>query len=289
LSENGWRLRERFRGLETTAWIDDGGETVREEGPMDLVLRREGREAAVSTGWTTESALDLMSTVAVPVARPISNPRTRASLRLRLRGISMDEVPVDDEQRRDGSELTIRRQPLRPADSYPLPYRGEEHAADLEPTLFLQSDHPRIRRLADEILGGERDALAATKRLNDWVYAFLDKVPTVSLPNALQVLDMGAGDCNEHAVLLAALARAAGLPARVIAGAVYLDQAFVYHAWVEVWLGRWVAVDPALHQLPADATHIKFVIGGPEEHFAMMAVIGRLQVDVLADVPPRLP
>jgi hypothetical protein len=93
---------------------------------------------------------------------------------------------------------------------------------------------------------------------------------------------MGAGDCNEHAVLFAALARAVGLPTRVVAGAVYLDEAFLYHAWCEVWLGRWVSVDPVLNQLPADATHLKFVVGGPDEHFAMIEIVGRLQVEVLS-------
>jgi hypothetical protein len=92
---------------------------------------------------------------------------------------------------------------------------------------------------------------------------------------------MGEGDCNEHAVLLAALGRAAGLPTRVVAGTVYLDGAFYYHAWCEVWVGRWVSIDPTFHQFPADATHIKFVVGGPEEHMAMMAIIGRLGIEVL--------
>jgi transglutaminase-like putative cysteine protease len=119
--------------------------------------------------------------------------------------------------------------------------------------------------------------------LNDWVYGHLRKVPTVSLPNAVQVLDMGEGDCNEHAVLFAALARAVGLPARVVAGAVYLDGAFFYHAWCEVWLTRWVSVDPTFHQFPADATHIKFVTGGPDEQLAMMEVVGRLGIEVLDD------
>ena len=94
---------------------------------------------------------------------------------------------------------------------------------------------------------------------------------------------MGEGDCNEHSVLYAALARAAGLPTRVAAGIVYLDGAFLYHAWNEVWLGeRWVAVDPTFDQFPADATHIKLVEGGPEVHDRLLQVIGRLSVDILS-------
>ena len=84
-------------------------------------------------------------------------------------------------------------------------------------------------------------------------------------------------------VSLAALGRAIGLPTRVAAGLVYMDGAFLYHAWDEVWLGRWVSIDPALHQFPADATHLKLVVGEPEEQMALLDVIGQLQIEVLDD------
>ena len=44
-----------------------------------------------------------------------------------------------------------------------------------------------------------------------------------------------------------------------------------------------MAIDPALHQFPADVTHIKFVVGGPEEQLAMMGIIRRLGIEVLDD------
>lgn len=275
-----WRIREEFRSLKTTAWIDGDGSVLREEGPMGLVLRRQTSDEALNQGWSGDTALDLVASAAVPVVRPIEDPRHRRSLRLRLSGVAVGNVPTDDEQVREGSVLTITR-PAAGMASYVLPYRDAQHADDLAPTAFLQSDHPRVQALAHEIVGEENDALRATLRLNEWVYRHLRKVPTISIPNALQVIDMGEGDCNEHAVLFAALGRAAGIPTRVIAGAVYLDGAFFYHAWCEVWLGRWVSIDPTFDQFPADATHIKFVVGGPDEQLAMMDIIGRLGVEVL--------
>jgi hypothetical protein len=282
MQRTAWRVREEFRGLETTAWLDDDGTVLREEGPLGLVLVREPREVALRDGWAGETALDLVAKAAVPVDRPIPAPRDSRLLRLRVRGIDVQGIPTDDEQTREGDVVTVRRRVLSATDSFALPYSEEAQAEHLQATLFLQSEHPRIRSQARRIIGDEEDARRAALKLSAWVYESLRKVPTVSLPNALQVLEMGAGDCNEHAVLFAALARAVGLPTRVVAGAVYLDGAFLYHAWCEVWLGRWVSVDPVLDQLPADATHLKFVVGGPEEHFAMMGVIGRLQVEVLS-------
>ena len=278
---DAWRVIEEFRGLQTTAWIDAGGTVLREEGPMGFVLIRQGAEEATAQDWSTQTALDVVASAAVPVAQPIGDARHRMTLKLRLSGVNLDDVPSDGQQRRDGAVVTVTRPPLSALRSYKLPYTGNEFTADLAATAFLQSDHPRIQSAAHAAIGEEHDALRAAQRLNDWVYRWLRKVPTISIPNALQVLDMGEGDCNEHAVLLAALARAAGIPTRVVAGAVYLDGAFLYHAWCEVWLGQWVPIDPAFHQFPADATHIKFVVGGPEKHLAMLSVIGRLHIDVL--------
>ena len=73
-----------------------------------------------------------------------------------------------------------------------------------------------------------------------------------SLPNAVEVFRNRVGDCNEFTVLYVALARALGLPARAIAGLVYLDGHFYYHAWPEVYAGRWIMVDPVFGQVPAD-------------------------------------
>ena len=33
-------------------------------------------------------------------------------------------------------------------------------------------------------------------------------------------------------------------------GLVHIRGSFYYHAWPEVWLGEWVAVDPTLGQAP---------------------------------------
>jgi Transglutaminase-like superfamily len=278
-----WRVREEFHGLQTTAWTDAAGVVLREEGPMGMVLVRTCREQALNAEWTKETARDLVANAAVPVDRPIEDARQRMSLRLRLAGIPTEKVPSDEEQVRNGSVLTIIRRSLADLQSYPLPYRGDAHAEDLKATAFLQSEHPRLLGVVHDVVGAEPDAVRAAMRLNDWVYNYLRKVPTISIPNALQVLDMGEGDCNEHAVLLAALGRAAGMPTRTVAGAVYINGAFFYHAWCEVWLGRWVSIDPALHQFPADATHIKFVVGGLEEQLGMIEFIGRLRLEVLDD------
>lgn len=277
-----WRVRESFRGIETTVWFDDTGRVLREEGPMGLATVRESAEQALAGGWSEGEAIDLIAAIAVPVHPPIAHARELRRLEVRIDGVDAARLPVDQRQHRRGDRVVIEREPAPAKDAFTLPYQGSEWRHELEATAFLQVTHPRIQAAAAEALGGETDAARAAERLRRWVFARLAKVPTMSLPNALQVLGMGAGDCNEHAVLFAALARAVGLPARVVAGTVYADGSFLYHAWNEVWLGSaWMSVDAAFDQMPVDATHIKLLEGGPEAHVAIVPLIGRLSIDVI--------
>jgi transglutaminase-like putative cysteine protease len=89
------------------------------------------------------------------------------------------------------------------------------------------------------------------------------------------------GDCNEHAMLFAALARAAGIPARVEAGLVYLQGKFYYHAWNLLFLGRWVTADALFGQLPADATHLRLATGSMQQQVDLVGVIGNITIEIL--------
>jgi transglutaminase-like putative cysteine protease len=156
-------------------------------------------------------------------------------------------------------------------------------ADTLASTPFLPVAHPELREKAKELVGQEADRVVAARLLNDWVFNYVEKAPTIGVPNALEVLHTRQGDCNEHTALYVALARAAGIPARIAAGVVFSDRigatgAFYYHAWPEIYLGSagWVPVDPTFGQFPADATHVKLVEGDLDRQIEIMGVMGRL-------------
>ena len=113
------------------------------------------------------------------------------------------------------------------------------------------------------------------------MYETLKKEYSPAVSTAPDVLKTKSGDCGEHAVLLVALARAAGLPAREVVGLVYGESlgAFAYHAWAEVWLGRWVALDPTFGQFPADPTHLAFAKGSLMAQTAVMGLVGKLRIE----------
>ncbi|HBA39182.1 MAG TPA: hypothetical protein DCZ05_05425, partial [Deltaproteobacteria bacterium] len=203
-------------------------------------------------------------------------------LKVKLSGFNLAHFPLNGgRQRLTEDTLEIQREDLNRLRSYRRPIRDASLAPYLQSTPFLQSDHPQIRALAVRVLGGETDALKAVERIKRWVYDGLVKVPTVSIPNALEVLQTRRGDCNEHTVLFNAIARAGGIPARTVVGVVYLRGAFYYHAWSEVWLGQWISVDSVLDQFPADVTHIKFLEGDIDRQIDILELIGKLKIKVV--------
>ena len=82
-------------------------------------------------------------------------------------------------------------------------------------------------------------------------------------------------------MLYVALARAAGIPARTAAGLLYAGGRFYYHAWAEVYLGDWVAVDPTFGQFPADAAHLRVSTGGLARQMELLRLTGSLKLEVL--------
>jgi transglutaminase-like putative cysteine protease len=207
----------------------------------------------------------------------------RTEYRAVLRGADFAALDLTGgRQQRAGDTLIVRQETgTALAAAYPLPARDSSLAPWLEAQPLIQSADPRVRTVAHDILGDESDPARAAERLTHWVAGHLRKEATGGLPNAVRVLNQRRGDCNDFTVLYVALARAAGLPARPVAGLLEVGGRFYYHAWPEVYLGDWVAVDPLLDQFPADAAHLRFLAGGLARHTQLIRFIGRLKIEAL--------
>lgn len=152
----------------------------------------------------------------------------------------------------------------------------------LQPTQFLEVDDPEIKNLAQEITKGAKTDLDKAKRIFEWVYKNLEKRGSVTIPTAKQVLRDRYGDCNEHATLYAALARAAGIPTEIMVGLIFQGDGFYYHAWNVSWIGgRWVPVDPVYGEFPARPYRITLQQGSLEKQANIMSVIGDLNIEIL--------
>jgi transglutaminase-like putative cysteine protease len=152
------------------------------------------------------------------------------------------------------------------------------------PTPTIQSDYPAIVALAGKLSAGRKDRCSIIDTCNKYVYRRLAKRNTATFSNAVETLKAGFGDCGEHAVLLAALLRAAGIPARVILGLLYYPpkKAFVGHAWVMACNdgGQWIFCDPAFGIFPASRDRVPLIIDDNGAHALLLAkFIDRLGID----------
>ena len=106
------------------------------------------------------------------------------------------------------------------------------------------------------------------------------KKEMIDTVTALDALLEKRGECQSHTYLFAALARASGIPTRVVNGLVYSREyeGFLYHAWPEVFVGEWKAMDPTFGQDRVDATHIKLTENPNESPFHLMEFVGKITI-----------
>jgi hypothetical protein len=276
-----FRVAMDYHGIQLKSWISPYGEVLKEEGFLGMTLVKTDAESALK-GLEGGAGADLVRAAAVVPDRTVPRPRELKRLRLELTGVTGEGLDLAGERQQwQGRQLTIIRESLHDLRPVRIPWTGRGMVRDLQPDLLVQSDAPELEKQSAEIIGVERDGLTAVKKISSWVYRQVEKRPTLSIPSAIEVWRERAGDCNEHSVLFAALARAAGIPTRIAAGLLYADDRFFYHAWNEVYLGRWITVDATLDQVPADATHVRLILGGPERQVELVRVIGKLGIRVL--------
>ncbi len=241
-------------------------------GTLRMVRTTEALARSVS------SPAEVFAAALIVPDRGIAGPRRarRGVFRLARRGgepfdadVYAGEGQTVGERRADGSrDVTVEAVALpRELAAFTRPVRDPELAPFLARSAYLEIDDPRVRALAAEAVGDERDAVACARRIERFVRRYVaDKTLGVGFATAAEVARTAEGDCTEHAMLAAALARAAGLPSRVVMGIVYVPGmsaegvgpkgAFGYHMWTEILIAkdRWLAIDAALGGF--DATHI---------------------------------
>lgn len=160
-------------------------------------------------------------------------------------------------------------------------------AADTAANRWLEADDAAIRKAALAAVGDAATPAERMRRLTSHVRGYVtSKSLDVGYASARETLDARAGDCTEHALLLAALARSLGIPARVVSGLAYAprwsgrDHVFVPHAWTEAWTGsRWEGFDAALPE-GFGSGHLALATGDgePSGFYAAIGLLGNLSV-----------
>jgi len=294
-----WRVTvSNLAGLEEIVEYDAEGTTLRSTASligMELTYRLSDRATAQADGGGAPELIH--------PDRPIARPRglRRAVYRLSLPSGELADLPTVASQRvvraSDGSlkvEVSISDGlPTSPSGSIDRPlflratayldYRAEAVQATLAAIEFPATEgEARNDRQRAELLRRRVHQLMTRKNL------------AIGFASASEAAASRSGDCTEHAVLLSALLRADGIPARVVSGLLYVErfagerQVFGYHLWSQGWIeGRWVDLD-AMTAAPFDATHIALTTSAldSQEDFvaisaSLLPMMGALRIEVV--------
>jgi len=281
--------------IRTVYWTDDQGEVIKVWFPgVNQTSYRSTKDFCLKPSEATDFDLGLDTTV--KVAKPLTEPHAtkRIAYRVGLKyedpaevfasGGSQTVIPIDDRH------ATIVVRSVRPPFADPPPKEDPPIDADKAPNNSIQSDDARVVQMAQRIAAGEDRPVLVAFAMEQAVHdSITQKNFSQAFATAAEVAKSLEGDCTEHAVLLAALCRARGLPSRVAMGLIYYpqQQSFAYHMWTETWItDRWVPLDATLGRGGIGAAHLKIAHSNMEGSGAfasflpVVRVLGQLELEI---------
>ena len=296
-----WEVHREGESLELLEWRDGQGLLLESEldtglGPIRSALVN--REQALSASEGPGPEVMRSTLIEVPLMPSTSDRVVTAGYHLRLEGPlgGFDTLPLvagAQRVRRLGERLlecevdASRGSPATPAELVDPLYR--------RPSRALDSADPAIIEFTSRALeSAPEDPLERAERLRTSVDRHLHhKSLSSALASASEVVRTRSGDCTEHAMLLAAVFRADGIPSRVAIGLVHTElggggpPAFVWHMWTQGLVeGQWYDFDPTRrHRF--DGGHVLVALdalsndeAGP--HLAaLLGLVGRLRIQVV--------
>jgi hypothetical protein len=298
-------------GIITKQWCDENQDLQKSSMPvfgMELVTYRSTPQEVLAADISSPPEIFVASSIPVNKSVPAGSSKARYRLKSKqpafpvFSGNYLFKGPGQELQKEEGPReriLVVRKVLPRRSSPQSLPRAvelplspGPELSEYLKPSTYVQSDDKGIAKLTSRALGGERDAWKAACRLERWVHENIRvKNLSTAFATAREVAETKEGDCTEHAVLLAAMLRAAGMPSRVVAGLLYHGGSFVGHMWTEVHLGEWIPLDATKGDGFVGADHIGLAASSLDSSAVssffldMVPVFGNMEIEVL-DVEP---
>lgn len=236
--------------------IDRSGKTVYREVYPYTARRRNGKTRTASREDKLKA--DIFALVKISVDRPLKPDIERVQVRL------LNSGDIDSSVKhlyvRKGEWWELKPLPgVCTKEARRSAVKKGNRFCGATPT--LQAEHPRIIRLAAELFDSSLSVCELIEKYNSHVFRILENRSNATFSNAVETLNAGYGDCGEHAVLLAALLRASGIPARIVLGLLYVrgKKGYYYHAWVSAKAERWIFADPSHNRFPANTDRIPLV------------------------------
>ncbi|MDQ6615110.1 MAG: transglutaminase family protein [Actinomycetota bacterium] len=124
----------------------------------------------------------------------------------------------------------------------------------LNPSEYVPADEALTQQAVSLRAGGSRDPKATALAANAFVHDHMTyrTGSTTVATSAPEAFAAGNGVCQDFAHIMLGILRAIGIPSRYVSGYLYPDteaglgqvHAGQSHAWIEAWVGDWLALDP---------------------------------------------
>lgn len=274
-----WRIEHDATGAPTVSWVDAGGVLVHQEigggvtllrSAFEIVRDNRQRRRSEPQSWRRSIAgmRTLTETGRVPdtlaAARSIVVRSDSGSPRW-----SGTRALDGGRQRTRGSDTIVitRATPPDSGESPPPSMLGV--------TWDMPIGDGGITAAAKEAVAGAVSAEDSARRLTRWVARQI-ATDTGSTASGTALFTLGArrGSADGKARLLAAMARAQRIPARVVTGLAVFPEGSYGHAWTELWVGRWIAADPTFGHFPASASLLRLTIGSSSRPISQVFFTG---------------
>lgn len=283
-----WKL-SWSRGSESVEmWVDSRGLPIRVISPAGLSLDRSAFEiVTINYRRQRDSERRARANGVVPqttVAAGVQPERGVTAMQARLSTVlgpwSFDADSMTAEsQRMEGDVAVMTQVSIEPGDPVALPDSSLAPWLSDAPLLGLTDSIIRVR--ARTIMAGERNPRQMATRLLAWMSHNVSRTRDPQVPRAATVLRERQADVDGHTLLFVALARASGLPARPVSGILLAEGRFYLHSWAEVYLGRWVPVDPTWGELPATANRVRIASGMLARPLDLLPLVAGLDAELI--------
>ncbi|QDS95968.1 Transglutaminase-like superfamily protein [Roseimaritima multifibrata] len=289
--------------IKTDYWVNEAGEIVKSWTPALRLTSYQTDEATATAEISMDK--DFLLAAAVPLTGQLADPLhvSEVHFDVRANGVSdqnsMFAIPAAAGQRvsslSDGQALRV---------SVSAGWDGEAtlpdvSSADIEPNSLIDFQDSRCEAFLQQAFQKYRAEPFVAKDTADGVQKMarlvqqhiVHKDYSRGFSTAAQVAADRTGDCTEHAVLLAAMLRSQGIPARVVAGLTYVQTvdgpAMLYHMWNIAYVDQgWIALDATLGA-SAPASRIALVttdLSSGNEYECLqpiLSVMGQIEIEIL--------
>lgn len=205
-----------------------------------------------------------------PVDKDIGNPERLTALSVKL---AWKDIPFEQFELEDARQRIVRKSAqdrryeavVRLADPQPVtarisyPVVGDEFHRYLAEDQYIKPRHERIIATARDAVAGRQSALEAVEALSGFVSKYIQGGLIAETLSGPEILECRQGKCSEYSILFASLARAVGIPTRIVLGDRMVAGNWIGHMWNEAYVGEWIPVDASANEVGRSMMLLKFI------------------------------